>query len=119
MRKAVVCLAAAALMSAPALAADTMKGRLSDSMCNAKHMAGEHDGKKTTDRECTEKCISGGASYVFVGEGDKVYKIANQDFAGLKTHAGHEVNVTGTVKDDTLTVSKIEMPAAEKKSDKQ
>jgi hypothetical protein len=115
MRRVVVCLAAAAMMSAPALAADTLTGRISDSMCNAKHMAGEHDGKKTTDRECTEKCVSGGAKYVFVGEGDKVYKIANQDFAGLKTHAGHAVIVTATTKDDTLTVSKIEMPAAEKK----
>ena len=115
MRRVVVCLAAAAMMSAPALAADTLKGRISDSMCNAKHMAGEHDGKKTTDRECTEKCVTGGAKYVFVGEGDKIYKIANQDFAGLKTHAGHAVIVTGTTKDDTLTVSKIEMPAAEKK----
>ena len=115
MRRVVVCLAAAAMMSAPALAADTLKGRISDSMCNAKHMAGEHDGKKTTDRECTEKCVSGGEKYVFVGEGDKIYKIANQDFAGLKTHAGHAVIVAATTKDDTLTVSKIEMPAAEKK----
>jgi hypothetical protein len=118
MRRVVVCLAAAAVMSAPALAADTMKGRISDSMCNAKHMAGEHDGKKTTDRECVQKCISGGEKYVFIGDGDKVYKIANQDFAGLKTHAGHQVIVTATAKDDTLTVSKIEMPPAEKKGDK-
>ena len=115
MRKVMVCLAAAVIMAAPALGADTLKGKISDSMCNAKHMAGEHDGKKTTDRECTEKCVSGGAKYVFVGEGDKIYKIANQDFAGLKTHAGHAVIVTATTKDDTLTVSKIEMPAAEKK----
>src|SRR5690349_21291263 len=110
MRKLIVCLAAAAWMSAPALAADTMKGKISDSMCNAKHMAGEHDGKKVTDRDCTEKCISGGAKYVFVGEGDKIYKIANQDFAGLKAHAGHNVIVTATTKDDTVTISKIEMP---------
>jgi hypothetical protein len=115
MRKVMVCLAAAVIMAAPALGADTLKGKISDSMCNAKHMAGEHDGKKTTDRECTEKCVSGGAKYVFVGEGDKIYKIANQDFAALKAHAGHEVIVTATAKDDTLTVSKIEMPAAEKK----
>ena len=115
MRKVMVCLAAAVIMAAPAFGADTLKGKISDSMCNAKHMAGEHDGKKTTDRECTEKCVSGGAKYVFVGEGDKIYKIANQDFAGLKTHAGHAVIVTATTKDDTLTVSKIEMPAAEKK----
>ncbi len=118
MRRVVVCLAAAALMSAPALAADTLKGRISDSMCKVKHMAGEHDGKKTTDRECVEKCIGSGEKYVFVGEGDKVYSIANQDFAGLKTHAGHEVILTATAKDDTLTVSKIEMPPAEKKGDK-
>jgi hypothetical protein len=113
-----VCLAAAVVMSVPALAADTFKGRISDSMCNAKHMAGEHDGKKTTDRECVEKCIGAGEKYVFVGEGDKIYKIANQDFAGLKTHAGHSVIMTATAKDDTLTVTKIEMPPAEKKSDK-
>ena len=118
MRKVIGCFAVAAMISAPALAAETMKGKISDSMCNAKHMAGEHDGKKTTDRECTEKCISGGAQYVFVGENDKVYKIANQDFAGLKTHAGHEVIVTADAKDDTLTVSKIEMPAAKEKEKK-
>lgn len=115
MRKFVMCLAAAAWMATPVLAADTFKGRISDSMCGAKHMAGEHEGKKTTDRECVEKCIKGGEKYVFVGEGDKVFKIANQNFAGLKAHAGHEVTVTGTMKDDTLTVSKIEMPPAEKK----
>lgn len=119
MRNVWVCLAAAVVMSVPSLAAaDTFKGKISDSMCKAKHMAGEHDGKKTTDRECVEKCIGAGEKYVLVGEGDKVYTIANQDFAGLKTHAGHSVIVTATAKDDTLTVSKIEMPAAEKKSDK-
>jgi hypothetical protein len=115
MRKTMLCLAAAVVMSAPALRADeTYKGRISDAMCGAKHMAGEHDGKKTTDRECTQKCIDGGAKYVFVGEGDKVYTIANQDFAGLKAHAGHDVTVTATAKGDALTVSKIEMPATKK-----
>ena len=116
MRKVVISLAAALVMSIPSLAAaDTLKGKLSDSMCNAKHMAGEHDGKKVTDRECAEKCIAGGAKYVFVGEGDKIYKISNQDFAGLKTHVGHNVILTATSKDDTLTISKIEMPPADKK----
>jgi hypothetical protein len=116
MRNVVVCLAAAVVMSIPALAAaDTLKGRISDSMCKAKHMAGEHDGKKTTDRECTQKCIDGGAKYVFVGEGDKVYTIANQDFAGLKAHAGHSVILTATTKGDAVTIEKIEMPPADKK----
>ena len=46
---------------------------------------------------------------------EKVYKIANQSFADLKAHAGHEVNLTGEVKGDSVTVSKIEMPAKDKK----
>ena len=110
MKKAFVCLAAVALINAaPALAAETMKGKISDSMCGATHAAGEHAGKKMTDRECVEACIKDGSKYVFVS-GDKVYKIANQDFAGLKTHAGHEVMLTGDAKGDTITVAKIEMP---------
>jgi len=106
---------AAAVTAAPVLAADSWKGQISDAMCAATHADGEHGTKKMTDRQCVEACIKGGAQYVFVGEGDKVYKIANQDFAGLKTHAGHTVTVSGTMKDDTVTIAKIDMPAAAKK----
>jgi hypothetical protein len=98
------------MVASPVLAA-TWTGTISDSMCGVKHQAGEHEGKKMTDRDCTEACIKGGAKYVFVS-GDKVYKIANQDFAGLKTHAGHKVTVTGDMKDDSITVARIEMPKA-------
>jgi hypothetical protein len=116
MRKVLASLAAAvAFAAAPALAADSWKGRISDAMCSAKHADGEHGTKKMTDQQCVEACVKGGAQYVFVGEGDKVYKIANQNHAGLKTHAGHNVTVTGTMKDDTVTISKIDMPAAAKK----
>ena len=113
MRKSMVCLAAVVMMSAPMLAAE-WKGRISDGMCNAKHAKGEHGTKEMTDRQCVEACVKGGEKYVFVGEADKVYKIGNQDFAGLKAHAGHDVTVTGTMKDDTVTITKIEMPAAKK-----
>ena len=115
MRKTLACVAALALLSAPALSAETFKGRISDGMCKAMHKDGEHGTKKMTDQQCVEACVKGGAKYVFIGEGDKVYSIANQNFAGLKTHAGHTVTVSGTMKDDTLTVAKIEMPAAAKK----
>jgi len=111
MRKTLACVAALALLSAPALSADEVKGRISDAMCKATHKDGEHGTKKMTDRECVEGCVKGGEKYVFVGEKDKVYTIANQDLAALKTHAGHEVIVTGTAKGDTITISKIEMPA--------
>ena len=114
MRKTLASLAAVALMSSVPLFAAEMKGKISDSMCGAKHGKGEHAGTAASDRECTEKCVKGGEKYVFVS-GDKVYKIANQDFAGLKTHAGHEVLLTGDAKDDTITVSKIAMPPADKK----
>lgn len=110
MRKTLACLAAAVVMNAiPALAAE-WKGKISDSNCNAMHADGEHGTKKMTDRSCVEMCVKKGAEYVFVGDKDKVYKIANQNFAGLKTHAGHDVTVTGTMKGDTVTISKIVMP---------
>src|SRR3954464_7851995 len=115
MRKMLATMAAAALMAAPAMAADSWKGQISDAMCNAKHADGEHGTKKMTDQQCVEACVKGGAKYVFIGEGDKVYSIANQNFAGLKTHAGHTVTVSGTMKDNALTVAKIDMPAAAKK----
>lgn len=110
MRKMLVTAAAVAMMASPMFAAE-FKGRISDAMCNAKHAEGEHGTKKMTDRQCVEACVKGGEKYVFVGEGDKVYKIENQDLAALKTHAGHEVTVTGDVKGDAITISKIEMPA--------
>jgi len=114
MKKFLLCLAASGLIVAAPHAAETWKGTISDSMCKAKHGGDEHAGKAKSDRDCVEKCIKGGSDYVFVS-GDKVYTIANQKFAGLKTHAGHQVNLTGEMKGDTITVSKIEMPPAEKK----
>jgi hypothetical protein len=106
--------AAAVLFAAAPLAgaADkTWNGTISDSMCKVKHGGGEHDGAKMTDADCTKKCVENGAKYVFVS-GGKVYEIANQDYAGLKDHAGHKVALSGEMKGDSITVSKIEMPAA-------
>jgi hypothetical protein len=107
------CVVAVAVMAwVPSASAETWKGKVSDGMCGAKHGSGEHAGGKTTDRECVEKCVKGGEKYAFVAD-SKVFKIANQDFAGLKTHAGHEVVLTGDMKGDTITVTKIDMPKAE------
>jgi hypothetical protein len=106
------------LSGMPALAAEkTWTGSISDSMCNGKHAAkGEH-GVKVSDADCTKACIDKGAKYVFVS-GGKTYQIANQDFAGLKDHAGHRVALTGEMKGNDITVSKIEMPAAKKPATK-
>ena len=93
-------------------APETWTGQISDSMCGAKHMS--MGDKKMSDRECTEMCVKGRGKYV-VATGGKVFQIANQKDPALATHAGHSVLLTGEVKGDTITVSKIEMPKVEKK----
>ena len=41
----------------------TWTGKISDSMCKDKHPAGEHEGKKMTDADCTLVCVKKGAKY--------------------------------------------------------
>jgi hypothetical protein len=87
--------------------AATWTGEISDSACgmsHAKMMAGDKSLK--TDRDCTLACIKAGGKYVFVSDG-KVYSISNQKAAGLQLHAGEKVQLTGTMKGDNITVSKI------------
>lgn len=110
MRKIVTLLAATLFIaSAPLFAAGkTWNGTISDSMCGMKHGEGQDPAT------CTKACVEKGAKYVFVSEG-KVYQISNQDFAGLETHAGHNVALTGDMSGDSITVSKIEMKAAKSK----
>jgi hypothetical protein len=88
-------------------AAATWNGEISDAACGASHakMMAEHKDLKT-DRECTLACVKGGSQYVLVSEG-KVFKIDNQNFAALQQRAGQMVEVTGDLKGDTITVSKI------------
>jgi hypothetical protein len=100
--------------SGVAQAAETWKGTIGDSMCAMKHEAGKHGDKAGDHKTCVEKCVAGGGEYVFLTK-EKAIPIANQSFAALKEHAGHEVMVTGEIKDGKLTVSKIEIPKAEKK----
>ena len=93
--------------SAVSALAATWTGQISDSACgmtHAKMLAGHKDLK--TDRDCTLACIAAGSKYVFISDG-KVYSIANQKFASLKTRAGETVELTGTMRGDTITVSKI------------
>jgi hypothetical protein len=105
MRSLLCFTAVVTLALGPTLGAQqTWTGQISDSHCGAKHsMAG------MGDRACTEMCIKNTGQYVFV-IGTKVYKIADQNNKDLATHAGHTVVLTGTMKTDTVTVSKIEMP---------
>lgn len=88
------------------LAEQTWTGSISDSRCKGRHEAKEEHGKKLSDADCTTACVKDGAKYVLVSDG-KVYPIANQDFAGLKDHAGERVTLSGDMKGKAIVVSKI------------
>ena len=105
----IVVVGSLALVPAAAQKEQTWKGAISDSKCNGTHSL-EHDGKKMTDVECTKMCMNGGAKYVFVSEG-KVYQLANQKSRTILSHAGQQVELTGTLEGDTITAKAIKAPA--------
>jgi hypothetical protein len=84
--------------------AGTWTGQISDSSCGVSHakMTSQHK----TSRDCTLACVKGGSKYVFVSAGT-VYQIDNQSFADLEKRAGQMVEITGDMKGDTVTISKI------------
>jgi len=102
----VVAALAAVPVAIRAQAEQTWKGAISDSNCNGKHPAGEHDGKKMTDADCTGVCVKKGAKYVFVSDG-KVFQLANQSSKTIAAHAGQTVELTGTLKGDTITAKQM------------
>lgn len=99
-------LSALLVIGGAASAADTLTGTISDAMCGVSHDTMTEHGKKMSDKQCTLACVQHGSEYVFVN-GDKVLKIANQNFKGLQQFAGDTVRLTGDVKGDTITVAKI------------
>ena len=103
---AIVVMGALAVIPAAAQKTETWKGAISDSNCNGKHSTEEHNGKKMTAAECTSVCVKKGAKYVFVSEG-KVFNLANQSSKTIASHAGQQVELTGTIKGDTITATKI------------
>ena len=97
------------------LAAVTMIGRISDSICaSAHHPAEEHGAPGMPDHECTVACIRGGASYVLISDG-KVYAISDQNSAAVQANAGKLVQLTGEVNGTTLRVSGVRAMAERQK----
>jgi hypothetical protein len=96
-------LLAASLSTAAFAAGKSFTGKVSDSMCGAKHM------ESGDDASCTRTCVSKGSKYALV-VGDKVYTLETTDKAALATldkQAGAKATVTGTEKDNTITVSSV------------
>jgi hypothetical protein len=109
MNKALILVALVlAIPSLPRAAEQTWSGKISDSACGAKHEEAAENQGVMPDRDCTEACVRGGSKYVLVVDG-KVFQIANQDNKDLATHAGHAVKITGELKGNAITASKIEM----------
>jgi hypothetical protein len=82
-------------------AGKTYTGTVSDAMCGAKHMGDA--------ASCTRGCVGKGSKYALV-VGDKVYTLETSDKSALATldkQAGAKVTVTGTEKDNTITVSSV------------
>ena len=101
-------IAAALSLSISLSAQQTWVGNISDSACGKKHEEAAEGQGKMPDRECTEACVRGGSLYVFVTDG-KVYKIADQKNADVAKHAGEHVRVTGELKGETISITKIEV----------
>ncbi len=75
-----------------------VKGFVEDSACAAKPAM-------ANNAQCAKSCIKRGDSAVLVTAEGKVYKVANQD--KITSHAGETVTVTGSIKDDTITIEDV------------
>ena len=91
------------LLCATLLGADkaqSLTGKVSDTMCGAKHvMAG------MSEADCTRECTKAGSDYALV-VGDKVY-VLKGDKAAFDKFAGQEATVTGKVTGMTIEASSI------------
>ena len=87
-------------------APSTFSGVITDSRCGARHR--RNSGK--TSAECARACVRNGSNYVLV-DGEKLYALAG-DSAQLEKVAGERANVSGTLKDNTITVKGVTPDAA-------
>jgi len=95
----------AALAAFPALAASTQAftGKVSDTMCGAKHKEG------VPPAECVRACVAHGAKYALV-VGDKVYTLDTSSESQkneLNKLAWENAKVTGTANGDTIAVKSV------------
>jgi hypothetical protein len=90
----------AGLLSAQS--SQTIHGFVSDAHCGTAHSSPSASATK-----CIKSCMKGGSEAVVVS-GDKVYHLKGNS-AEVAKYAGQNVNVTGTVDGDTLTVASVSL----------
>jgi hypothetical protein len=82
----------------------TFEGMVTDSRCGAKHQSSID--KSAT--KCAVACVHAGAQFALV-VGDKTY-LLDGDVVELKAAAGLRATITGTLRENTITVSAISRP---------
>jgi hypothetical protein len=97
MKKLTILAALTGAMALSAVAAD-FSGYIVDQNC-AKNKA------MLGNVQCAQSCIKRGAAAVLVTDDGKIYKIADQD--KVKEDAGKKVTISGSLKEDTLSVDSI------------
>ncbi len=91
--------ALALVLAAPSFAAESWTGWITDSHCGAKGANAKHS------KACVEKCAKDGKVVFYNNADQNLYEIDKTDLA--LTHVGHEVTVTGTLKDKSIKVDSI------------
>ncbi len=87
----------------------TWTGEISDGLCRAEHLPLSEGDPVLPSPECVKVCHRAGYKYVFVVD-EKVYEISNQDNPDLTKFAGHSARITGELKGESITVSKVDAP---------
>lgn len=99
-------LTTAVLATAPVLAktySGTIKGTISDSMCQFDHSGMIKSGHGKDAVTCTQKCVQEGNKYVLCDSKTKV--VYNLSDAGkVKKYAGKAVSITGHIDTDTKSI---------------
>jgi len=100
-RIAVLLVLLAAVLAVAADKPQSFTGKISDTMCGAKHMMAG-----ASDADCTRACVKQGSKYALV-VGDNVYTLEGGDAAALDKLAGQKATVSGTLKGKTITVASV------------
>jgi len=100
-----IILLACGMGAVPALCAETqtLTGKVTDSMCGAKHKEG------IPPADCVRACVKHGAHYALL-VGDKVYTLDTENQAEnteLNKLAWENARVSGTVNGDTVAVTSV------------
>jgi hypothetical protein len=100
-RFGLACLLSASLASFAAYA-DEMTGVISDAHCGAAHSS-----ESAAAEKCVKKCLGGGSDPVLVSNG-KVMKFDADSKDKVKSFAGQDVKIDGSMDGDLIKVSSIE-----------